>query len=195
MREIMSKEQKIELRKTMSEEIAALPDDYIAVSNEGIYNRVISYRKFLSARNIMVYYSVKKEPATLKIAQTALALGKNVAFPLCYKGGIMQSHVVSSLSELEPAMLGIPAPPYDAPVMSSDEFDLIIVPALTYDSKGYRLGYGGGYYDRYLRAIPAFTLGIARERLIRDELPIEPHDVPVKCLITELRTETIELRT
>ena len=187
----MSKEQKNELRKILGEEIAALPDDYIAASDEGIFNRVISFRKFLSARNIMIYYSVKKEPATQKIAQTALSLGKTVAFPLCYKGGLMQAHVVSSLSELEPSMLGIPAPHDDAPVLSSEEFDLIIVPALTYDSKGFRLGYGGGYYDRYLRAIPAFTLGITRERLLRDELPVEPHDIPVKCVITELRTEAV----
>ena len=180
------KEQKIELRRQVGEEISALPDDYVADSDEGIYLKVATFQKFLSARNIMLYYSVKKEPCTHKIAKAAWSMGKTVAFPLCYRAGIMQAHVVSSLNELQPAILGIPAPPGDARIISADEFDLIIVPALTYDSKGYRLGYGGGYYDRYLRAVPAYTLGLARERLVRDKLPIEQHDIPVDCVITEL---------
>jgi 5-formyltetrahydrofolate cyclo-ligase len=69
--------------------------------------------------------------------------------------------------------------------------ELIIVPALTYDRMGYRLGYGGGYYDRYLLNIPAFTVGMARERLVRDALPRESHDVAMKCLATEKGCEFV----
>jgi len=97
----------------------------------------------------------------------------------------MEARIVYDLSELQPAMLGIPAPAGTAPVIAPETLDLIIVPALTYDRAGFRLGYGGGYYDRYLFGIPAFTLGLARERLIEAELPKEPHDVAVKCVITE----------
>ena len=105
----------------------------------------------------------------------------------------MQARIVKSLEELHPAMLGIPAPPETAPVILPTELDLIIVPALAYDKSGHRLGYGGGYYDRYLRDTPAFTIGLAREFLMKEKLPTQPHDIAVKCIITEnrvLMTET-----
>jgi 5-formyltetrahydrofolate cyclo-ligase len=173
------------LRDCISQRIAALPDDYVAESDEGILQMIKSLKEFVSARNIMIYHSVKREPATLGIAAAALASGKTVAFPYCYRGGIMQARVVSSLDELQPAMLGIPAPPDTAPAIPPEELDLIFVPALTFDEAGYRLGYGGGYYDRYLNGIPAFTTGLGRDKLLMDELPRDRHDIAVKCIITE----------
>ena len=185
---------KTELRWVIGGDILALPHDYIRDSDEGICERVLSLAEFVSARNIMMYCSVKREPATREIALAALAIGKTVSFPLCYSGGIMEARVVSSLDELRPAVLGIPAPQRTAPVIDPSDLDLIIVPALAFDSRGYRLGYGGGYYDRFLCDLPAFTVGITRERLIKEELPTEPHDIAVNCVITEDRTITAEPR-
>ena len=175
------------MRKQLGEEIAILPEDYISDSDSGIFLRLVSLSVFVEARNIMTYHSVKKEPDTIKIFKTALLMGKTVSFPYCLKGGIMQARAVNSLNELKPAVLGIPAPPDTAPVIAPDDLDLVIVPALTYDLTGNRIGYGGGYYDRYLNGIRAFTVGLARERLIRRELFVEPHDIPVKCVVTEER--------
>ena len=176
---------KAELRRHVIEETAGLPDDYIADSDRGLFLKVMSLREFSTANKIMIYHSVNREPDTLEIVRAAFSAGKTVAFPFCYRGGLMQARIVSCLSELRPAALGIPAPPDTAPVIAPEELDLIIVPALTYDKAGYRLGYGGGYYDRYLSGISAFTVGLARERLIKDELPREPHDIAVKCVVTE----------
>ena len=183
---------KKELRKRISEEISALPDDYIAASNAGLLHMIASFGAFETARNIMIYYSVKREPATQAMAEVALSLGKTVAFPLCFQGGIMQARAVRCLGDLHPAMLGIPAPPDTAPVIAPEDLDIVIVPALAFDSEGYRLGYGGGYYDRYLRTIPAYTIGLARERLMKDELPREPHDIAVKCVLTEERVFAVQ---
>ena len=183
----MIRDAKTALRMQISKEISSLSDDYVAASDRGLFLRVASLEEFVAARSIMIYCSVKKEPATSEIAETALMSGKTVAFPFCYRGGIMQARVVHSLDELSPAMLGIPAPPETARVIAPEELDLVIVPALAYDQNGYRLGYGGGYYDRYLHDIPAFTVGLARECLIADALPTEPHDIAVKCVITEVR--------
>ena len=97
----------------------------------------------------------------------------------------MNACTVRSLSELQPAMLGIPAPPDSAPVLSPEELDLILVPALVYDRDGYRIGYGGGYYDRFLSSARAFTIGLGRERLMMDRLPKEAHDIAVECVVTE----------
>ncbi|MCL2152564.1 MAG: 5-formyltetrahydrofolate cyclo-ligase [Oscillospiraceae bacterium] len=179
------KDHKAKLREILHDEIAALPDGYIADSNRGIYLQAVSLKRFADARNIMVYYSVRREPDTIRIINAALSAGKTVALPYCLRGGILQARLVCNLIELKPAVLGIPAPMDTAPIMPPDELDLVIVPALTYDRTGNRIGYGGGYYDRFLKDIPAYTVGLARERLIRDKLPIEPRDVAVKCVITE----------
>jgi len=176
---------KHDMRISIRKEISELPGDYITASDKGLLLQVTSHKEFIKARNIMMYHSVEREPGTLEISKAALAAGKTVAFPYCYRGGIMEARVISSLRELQPAMLRIPAPPDTAPVIDPMDIELIIVPALTYDRSGYRLGYGGGYYDRYLHSIPAFTLGLARDRLLTDELPREPHDVAVKCVVTE----------
>jgi len=176
---------KIELRKIIREEIDTLPDDYIAGSNAGILLQVMSLEEYISARNIMIYHSVGREPDTVELVKAALSSGKTVAFPYCFKGGFMQARIVESLDVLRPAMLGIPTPPDTAPVIAPEELDMIIVPALTYNRAGYRLGYGGGYYDRYLSAIPAITVGLARQRLMKYVLPEEPHDIAVKIVATE----------
>ena len=179
---------KAELRKVLRERIALLPGNYITKSNTALSLRVTLMPEFSVARNIMMYYSVEREPDTLEIAKIALSKGKTVAFPFCYRGGIMQARIVNSLSQLKPAMLGIPAPPENAPVIAPEDLDLVIVPALTYDKDGFRLGYGGGYYDRYLYEINALTIGLARERLIMDRLPRERHDIAVNRVITEDKT-------
>ena len=182
------RELKAELRIYLREEIATLPQEYVLSSDSGIFNNLISLREYQNARNIMLFHSVERETDTIMIANAAFEDGKTVAFPLCLRGGIMHAHIVSDLSELEPAMLGIPAPPKTAPLIKPEELDLIIVPALTYDNDGYRLGYGGGYYDRYLSGLSVFTAGLARGRLIKKELPRESCDIPVKCVVTEETT-------
>lgn len=175
------------LRRMILEEIDALPPGYIEDSDKNLFLRVTLLREFIDARSIMMYYSVKREPDTLAIAEVALSLGKTVSFPRCGKDGVMHARAVQTLGELQPAALGIPAPPDTAPLVEPEDLDLIIVPAITYDIYGYRLGYGGGYYDRYLCRTSAFTLGLARERMLKDELPREPHDVAVRYLATESR--------
>lgn len=176
---------KSELRELTQNNIDALPDEYIFKSNAGILKNMLSLREYKDAKSVMLFYSVGREPDTLLLAEAAFADNKKVAFPFCLRKGIMHAHVVSSPDELRPAMLGIPAPPEDAPVLSPYELDLIIVPALTYDRDGFRLGYGGGYYDRYLADTSAFTVGIARERLLMDKVLREPHDIAVRRLVTE----------
>jgi len=179
------------LRKRLSEDIALLPVDYLIESNNGIFKRVTELKEFMKARTVMTYYSVKREPDTLKIAKYAMVEGKTVAFPKCYGGGVMEARAVSNFDELKPAVLGIPAPSDNSPVIPHEALDIIIVPALAYDINGYRLGYGGGYYDRYLKGINAFTVGLTRERLMQTGHPVDFHDIAVKCVITECETRYI----
>jgi len=178
---------KNELRKLVREKIAILPDSYISASNTEISSRVTSLREFACARNILMYCSVEREVDTFEITKAALLADKTVAFPYCYRGGVMQARIVADISELRPSMLGIPAPPDSSSVIAPEDLDLVIVPALVYDRTGFRLGYGGGYYDRFLAGTNAYKAGLARERLIMDKLPRESHDIAVDCIITEDR--------
>ena len=171
-------------RKEVLGKIEALSEEYIASSNEGIYENFISLPEFESAKNIFAYISEKREPDTVRIIEKALELKKTVALPVSYDGGVMVPKVIKSLDELEIGKFGIPAPKESAPVLNDEDIDLIIVPAVTFDKNGYRLGRGGGYYDRFLEKSDAFSVGLGREELICD-VPLESHDMSVKCLVTE----------
>jgi 5-formyltetrahydrofolate cyclo-ligase len=176
---------KQELRGLLKTKIATLGDDYIKASDDGIFLRVAALPEWVAARNVMLYLSVEGEPDTDRLAKAAIEAGKTLAFPRCIDGGKLLPCVVGSLDELEPSMFGIMAPPETAAVIATERLDLIVVPALAFDAAGYRLGRGGGYYDRYLRGVSAFTVGLARAKLMQGKLPRDPHDVPVSCIITE----------
>lgn len=83
---------------------------------------------------------------------------------------------------------GIQEPPLDAPLLSKEEIDLVLVPAVCYDRQGYRLGFGGGYYDRWLSQFSGFTVGLCRNCILQDHVPLEPHDQSVQVLITDQET-------
>ena len=102
----------------------------------------------------------------------------------------MEARIIQSLDELEPDAYGIPAPKDACPVLEREKIDLILVPGLCFDSKGNRLGQGGGYYDRYLAqarqagtAVP--TVALCREMLVMPSLPGGVHDQRVDFVITE----------
>ena len=185
----MSNEKKA-LRSQIVAEIEALEAGYISESDAGIYDRIISMPEFKIARTIFSYYSLGREPDTVRILEYALEAGKTVTLPVCFKGGAMEARAVSSLGELTRSDYGLLEPLDSTRVVLPEELDFIIVPALAYDRDGYRLGWGGGYYDRYLRRTGAFTAGVARQRLLRDTLPREAHDVPVDCVVTEKRRDS-----
>lgn len=172
-------------RKGVQAEIAALPETYLNESNAGLRENFLAMPEFRRADVIFAYISEGREPDTVGILQKALAMGKTVALPVSLDGGIMEPRIIKSLEELVPGRFGILAPPEGAPLVPEERIDLVLVPAVTFNDKGYRLGRGGGYYDRFLGRSGACSVGLGRERLIR-EIPLEPHDMSVNCLVTEV---------
>ena len=85
----------------------------------------------------------------------------------------------------EGRFFGILEPGRDAPRLEPEDGGLIIVPALAFDRSGYRMGQGGGYYDRYLSVRRLYSVGIGRDCLLCDRVAREAHDEPVDCLVTE----------
>jgi 5-formyltetrahydrofolate cyclo-ligase len=177
--------EKAALRRHLVETIDTLPETYIEESNEGLFNVLITIPEYIASKTVFVYHSIMREPDTIRFINHSLTVGKTVALPVCFKGGVMEARVVAGLDGLERTKYGLLEPLSSMTVLPPEGLDFIIVPALTYDRDGFRIGWGGGFYDRYLPRTVGFTCGVARERLLTEHVPREAHDVPVRCVATE----------
>ena len=97
----------------------------------------------------------------------------------------MDFFVVEGENDLSEGMYGIFAPKAECPVLRADEKCLCCVPGLSFDKKGYRLGYGKGYYDRYLSSFKGISIGFCYDALVSEGLPCDSYDKQVNCLITD----------
>lgn len=141
---------------------------------------------FLSADTVLGFYPIGEEPNILPILQKAFTLGKRLAFPRCHPASCtMTFHWVSSLEELSEGAYGIREPAANAPVVTDFANAFCLVPALGFDRHGYRIGYGKGYYDRFLTDFDGVCAGIGYSPLLCDALPYESTDKTVSMIITE----------
>lgn len=141
---------------------------------------------FRQARTILAYFSIRQEPTLASLFHLPYDWG----FPRC-EGKALVWHRWSP-TEPHPLPVGkfnIPEPPSHAPTLNVHEVDLILVPAVACDHRGYRLGYGGGFYDRLLSS-PAWaakpTIGVVFEFARLPELPIDPWDRPLQAICTDV---------
>ncbi len=151
-------------------------------------HRIISSEKYKTATTVLAYYPIKNEPDILPVVRDALRQGKRVAFPVSDRNTFSLSfHTVSSLDEMSDGAYSIPEPSQaSAPLGDKDWEDAIcIVPALAYDRQGYRIGYGKGFYDRFLSQFSGVSVGIAYDGTLCDILPRESTDRRVDIIITE----------
>ena len=184
---------KITLREHVKKRILALDKAYIEESDHAITQKLISLPEFLDAPRIFSYISVGREVDTINFIKICLEQGKQVAAPLPLPGGAMDFKLLDRpLEKLSRGVFGIPVPPRDAKHVKPTRRDLIIVPALCYDEDFFRLGMGGGYYDRYLATCAAASIGLCRCELLFPSLPRDEFDVPVTCLVTEKASRSYE---
>lgn len=172
----------IGLRRAMDKEEKARRD-------RAICDAATSLVSFRYAEYVLLYASTEDEIDVYPIALAAWKKGKKVAFPRCEKSThTMNYHIVSSLDELKPDSYGISEPSEDLPVFDPG-FDsgsaVCFVPGLVYDRSGYRLGYGKGFYDRYLSAFSGCRIGVVYSDFILNAVPRGRYDVTVDILLTE----------
>ena len=178
-------EEKQRLRRTMRALERQLSDKYKAASSRSICAHLLAMPEYQAASAVFCFVGTDHEIDTRPILAHALAAGKRLSVPRCTGPGIMELRQLRSLEELSPGAYGIPEPPESAPVMNPDDVDLAILPCLTCSHLGQRLGPGGGYYDRFLSNYRGGTVLLCREKLIREESPLEPHDYPIPWVLTE----------
>ena len=151
-----------------------------------ILQRLTGLWQYKSCKTLLTYVSKDIEVDTKGLISKALAEGRAVAVPKCVEGTKLEFYYISGLGDLSPGTFGVLEPDVQKCVRAADFKDsLCIVPALCYDWKGFRLGYGKGYYDRFLDTYDGFTVGIVYSSCVRRSLPHGRFDRPVDLLVTE----------
>ena len=150
-----------------------------------LLERFLALPELEHARTILLFYGVGREPDTRGLITALLQRGKTVALPRCLSGRRMEARIVTDLDDLAPGSFQIPEPGKHCPVVDRAEIDLILVPNLCCDKQGFRLGHGGGYYDRYLAGYVGVTVALCPEDRLQEELPREKFDLPVGLVLTE----------
>ena len=176
---------KKELRAKVAEAVKNLTEDYCHEADAAICRHVINSPMYREARTIFCYVGNAREIDTFPLLRAALADGKIVATPLCTGKGIMEARQIQSLGDLVSGKFDILAPKLECPVIAPEDFDLAIVPCSSGNAKGHRLGYGGGFYDRYLPKTSCPRVLLCREKLVENEIPVEEHDLIMDYLATE----------
>lgn len=176
---------KQELRAQIAAEVKALDSGYCRTADAAICRAVQESELYKNARTMFCYIGTDREIDTKALLLAALADGKRLALPLCVGKGIMEAREIRSLDDLVNGKYDIPAPAAECPIVEPETFDLVIVPCSTGNEKGQRLGYGGGFYDRYLGKTTCPKVLLCRKQLVKEEIPVEKHDLIMDCLVTE----------
>ena len=170
----------------------AMPAGERAITDARIRDRVLALDDFRRADAVLCYLAFSSEVETRGIISAALAAGKAVALPRCLPGGRLAWHAVRGLEGLRAGAHGILEPAGDPGTLvppAALAAPVALVPGLAFDRAGYRLGYGGGYYDRFLASFGGVSIGLARCPLLLDDLRglglVEAHDRPVDLVVTE----------
>lgn len=164
--------------------------------DRAIEKRVAAHGAFQRAERILIYMHYGSEVRTDGIVADALKLGKRVYVPKVL-GREMEFYQIRSLDECGPGYRGLPEPPLEAEQYALEGEDcgdkvLMILPGLAFDRAGNRLGYGGGFYDRYLERHPhCVKMGIAYDFQYMERIPAEETDIPVDYIITDKQTVSI----
>lgn len=166
--------------------IAEFEEAYIIESDSLIFDKLLALPEVLSADTVFAYFSMGREVDTRKFISFWLSKGNQLALPII-NGYNLEFALVDTPLDLIEGPYGIPSPSPGAKRVSPSPNDAVLVPALCYDENLFRLGKGGGYYDRFLAECPAVSIGLCRDRLIFPELPLEIYDIPVSLLVSENR--------
>ena len=166
------------LRAEIRERKATMTPAQIEACSRALTRQALACPMFQAAPSVYGYLSYNQEVRTLALLQAALDAGKRVAVPKVL-GDTMRFLWISDLSAVAPGYCGIPEPLADGPE-ADDPHALVLMPGLAFDPSGRRLGYGGGFYDRFLAREPGHpTLALCYDFQLLPHVETAPHDVPV----------------
>lgn len=185
--QITVNEQKKLLRKVMLQKRKELSDSETAVKNSAITEKLLELEKVQSAELILPFVSARGEVCTREFIARCFAAGKTVAVPRCIDGSNMEFCVIHTFDDLEKGMYGIDEPKQHCEIIKAEnaQNSVLIVPGLCFSYDGYRLGYGKGYYDRFISRYKGYTVGVCYSEFMTDDIPVDEYDRCVDIVITE----------
>lgn len=183
---------KQEQRRSLRKIRDGIPPEIRKLKSFDISKKFLNSEKYMSAETVMLYISFGSEPDTLGILDRVVSDGKKLAVPMCDSVNCeMTVFGADSLSQLKPSSYGILEPAQELiesgalKSVNSSEIDLVVVPGLGFDKYGYRIGYGKGYYDRFLNGFAGDTVGLCFKECLLDEICRDDFDIRVDTVITD----------
>ena len=173
---------KTELRKSIRTRKRAMTETEIREKSEALGRLFLQSEEYRNARSIYGYLPYNQEVRTVAMLEQALRDGKRVAVPKCY-GDEMRFIWMEDLSLVEKGYAGIPEPIADGPI-ADDETALVLMPGMAFDREGHRIGYGGGFYDKFLaREENHPKVALCYDFQMVPHLETEEYDIPVDKVI------------
>ena len=176
---------KLELRKQVLHEMKAISQEQKPAIDQALTERLLHHPFYQEAKVIATYLSFPHEFQTQELIEQVLKDGKKVLIPKTYPKRRME-FVVYNPQQLVKTSFGLLEPQGELEVVEASQIDLIHVPGLTFTMQGYRIGYGGGYYDCYLEYFSGHTLSTIYPCQVQDFIP-ENHDIPVQEVLIDER--------
>ena len=178
--------EKAALRRRILAQLAGLSPAERERSDAMLFERFLQLPQVQDSRRLLLFLGVPgREPDTARLLPRLLASGYQLALPRMLPEHGMEFRRYDPDRPLVQARFGIREPGEDCPLVPKDWGEGILVPGAAFDREGCRLGFGGGYYDRWLPGFPGFRVGLCREAALQDRLPREPHDCRVDRVLTE----------
>lgn len=170
------------LRKQIRDQKRAMTEEQIVSKSEKLGELFLASEAYRQAKTIYGYLPYNQEVRTVAMLEQAIADGKRVAVPKCY-GDEMRFIYLDDLSKVEKGYCGIPEPVEDGPV-AEDKTALVLMPGLAFTKEGLRMGYGGGFYDKFLASEPEHpTLALCYDFQMVEHIPTEEYDIPVNTVL------------
>lgn len=180
------------LRKEMKEKRKSIALDQRLKLSKQVFSKLEDSQDFKNSKNIFAFVSFGTEIFTHDFIKNSISAGKNIYIPFINEEkNIMYASKLNSFDDLELGFYNILAQPEDkVDVVDPKLLDLVIVPGLIFGENFYRIGYGGGYYDKFLSqdGVSAKKIGICFDFQLIDSIDYEPHDVILDEIITDVRT-------
>jgi 5-formyltetrahydrofolate cyclo-ligase len=183
--------EKSALRASMRRTMETMPREQSRAKAEALAERALSWPPMAEARRVMVYLSMAGEAGTGALIERLLEAGVDVAGPRVDWNArtITPARITDVMADVVQGNLGVPEPAPSAPGVALETIDVVLVPALAFDLRGFRLGRGAGFYDRFLadKRRKGLALGFGLEAQLAPRVPTEPHDARLDALATERR--------
>ncbi|RVU55124.1 5-formyltetrahydrofolate cyclo-ligase [Anaerosphaera multitolerans] len=185
---------KKEFRKELIKKRDALSLDYMKEASEKIAEHLYNLDLYRQSSNIFIFVSYKSEVDTHNIIKRALSEGKNIFIPVVDRETkTMKISRLKDFSQLSESYMGILEPrDEEIDIVDPEILDLIITPGLAFDKKGYRIGYGGGFYDKFFSSLKkkVTKLGIGFDLQYVESLPHEDYDIQIDYFLSEINLYT-----